>query len=137
MAIIAGMMRPTIDQIHVKVTMNKEDMDTFIFCVATKKTALYLSKEMADVTVYCPERKTGDRFGLPSNFNVMSEIPECTSAMLDSKMMAVFNKYSNFIDYIHFSDQYSGVKQADDGGNLKLPDSQKVRLIKLYNLKYV
>lgn len=120
------MMRPTIDQIHVKVTMNKEDMDSFIFCVASKKTSLYLSKEMADITVYCPERKSGDRYGLPASFSVMSEIPETTSAILDSKIMAVFNKYSNYIDYIHFSDQYSGVKQADDGGNLKLPDSQKV-----------
>lgn len=119
-------MRPTIDQIHIKVTMNKEDMDTFIFCVASKKTALYLSKEMADISVYCPEKRSGDRYGLSASFNVMSEIAEATSAMLDSKIMAVFNKYSQFIDYIHFSDQYSGVKQSDDSGALKLPETQKV-----------
>lgn len=120
-------MRPTIDQIHIKVTMNKEDMDAFIFCVASKKTAMYLSKEMADISVYCPERKPGDRYNLSTNFYVMSEIAEASSAMLDSKIMAVFNKYSNFIDYIHFSDQYSGVKQPDDSGTLKLPETQKVR----------
>lgn len=56
----------------------------------------------------------------------MSEIPEATSAMLDSRMTAVFNKYADMIDYIHFSDQFSGVKQPDDGTSLKLPDVQKV-----------
>lgn len=43
------MMRPTLDQVHIKVVMNKEDMDTFIMCVATKKTAQHFSKEMADL----------------------------------------------------------------------------------------
>lgn len=76
--------------------------------------------------MFCPERKPGDRSGLPSNFNVMSEIPEATSAMLDSRLIAVFNKYTDLIDYIHFSDQYSGTKQPDDGQALKLPDTQKV-----------
>lgn len=121
-------MRPTIDQIHIKVTMNKEDMDTFVFCVASKKTALHLSKEMSDLSVYCPERKSGDKFNLPATFNVMSEIAEATSAMLDSKVTAVLNKYAEFVDYIHFSDQYSGLKQPDDGGSLKIPDTQRVLL---------
>lgn len=127
-AVIAGMMRPTLDQVHIKVVMNKEDMDTFVMCIATKKTAQHFAKEMADLSVYCPERKPGDRVGLPASFNVMSEISEATSAILDSRMTAVFNKYSELIDYIHFSDQYSGVKQPDDGSALKLPDVQKVLL---------
>lgn len=124
-AIIAGMIRPTPDQVHIKIIMNKEDMDTFVFCVASKKTALHFSKEMADISVYCPERKPGEKYNVPSSFNVMSEIPE--SAMLDSKIVAVLNKYAELVDYIHFSDQFSGLKQQDDGGALKLPDTQKVR----------
>jgi hypothetical protein len=35
----------------------------------------------------------------------MSEIPEVTSAMLDSKMVAILNKYPELVDSIHFSDQ--------------------------------
>lgn len=127
-AVIAGMMRPCLDQVHIKVVMNKDDMDNFIMCVASKKTAQHFSKEMADLSVYCPERKPGDRVGLPSSFSVMNEISEATSAMLDSRITAVFNKYSELIDYIHFSDQYSGVKQPEDGSALKLPDVQKVLL---------
>ena len=43
----------------------------------------------------------------------MSEIGEVTSAMLDSKILAVLNKYNNLVEYIHFSDQFSGPKQTE------------------------
>lgn len=48
-AVIAGIMRPAMDQVHIKVMMNKEDMDSFVFCVGSKKTATQLGKEMADL----------------------------------------------------------------------------------------
>ncbi|GJQ79973.1 hypothetical protein Trydic_g9450 [Trypoxylus dichotomus] len=127
-AVIAGMMRPTLDQVHIKVMMNRDDMDTFVFCVASKKTAVHLAKDMADISVYCPEKKAGEKYNVPSSFNVMSEIAESTSAMLDSKVTAVLNKYTDLVDYIHFSDQYSGAKQPEDSTALKLPDTQKVLL---------
>lgn len=133
-AITAGIIRPTIDQIHIKVTMNKEDMDSFVFCVASKKTALHLSKEMADISVFCPERRVGEKFNIPSNFNVMSEISEATSSMLDSKITAVLNKYGDMVDYIHFSDQFTGPKQTEENASLKLPDTEKVLLFG-FNLK--
>lgn len=123
-AVIAGMMRPAQDQVHVKVLMNKEDMDSFVFCVASKKTALHFSKEMADISVYCPERKPGEKYNIPSSFNVMSEIPE--GAMLDAKIVAVLNKYTDLVDYIHFSDQFAGIKQTEETNALKLPDTEKV-----------
>lgn len=123
-AIIAGMMRPSVDQIHVKVLMNKEDMDSFVFCVASKKTALHYSKEMADISVYCPERKPGEKYNIPSSFQVMSEIPE--GGILDSKITSVLNKYTELIDYIHFSDQYSGLKLTEETAPTKLPDTEKV-----------
>lgn len=50
-AVIAQMMRPVVDQIHVKVDMSKDDMDSFVFCVANKKTAAKLGKDMADLVV--------------------------------------------------------------------------------------
>lgn len=37
---------------HIKVDMNKEDMDSFVFCLATKRSALRLSKDMADLVSY-------------------------------------------------------------------------------------
>lgn len=120
-------MHPVTDQIHIKVIMNKEDMDSFVFCVAAKKTATHVSKEMGDISVYCPERRPGEKYNIPSHFSVMSEVSETTSAMLDSKLTAVLNKYTELVDYIHFSDQYTGLKQNEDTGALKLPDAQKVK----------
>jgi septum formation topological specificity factor MinE len=48
-AVIAQLMRARSDQVHIKVDMNKDDMDNIVFCVATKKSALRLSKDMADL----------------------------------------------------------------------------------------
>lgn len=43
----------------------------------------------------------------------MSEIGEVSLAMLDSKITAMLNRYADLIDYIHFSDQFSGPKQQE------------------------
>lgn len=43
-SVIANMMKPTQDQVQVRVNMNPEDMDTFVFCLATKKGAAKLAK---------------------------------------------------------------------------------------------
>jgi Protein of unknown function (DUF1682). len=64
-------------------------------------------------SLYCPERKSGDKFNLPSGFNVMSEIAEVSSSLIDSKFLTIVNKFSDLIDYIHISDQFSGPKQTE------------------------
>ncbi|KAK9506244.1 hypothetical protein O3M35_008214 [Rhynocoris fuscipes] len=127
-AVIAQMMRPTVDQIHIKVEMGKEDMDSFVFCVANKKTAAKLAKDMADLSLFCGERKSGEKLGLPSQFSVLSEIGEVSLAMLDSKVTAVLNRHTDLIDYIHFSDQFSGPKQQEETNLTKLPTTKKVLL---------
>lgn len=48
-AVVAQLVRPMQDQVHIRVDMNKDEMDNFVFCVATKKTAMRLAKDMADV----------------------------------------------------------------------------------------
>lgn len=109
--------------------MNKDDMDSFIFAIATKKTASQMTKDLQDVSVYCPERKSGDKFNIPANFQIMSEIGEATSAMLDAKISAVLNKYADYVDYIHFSDQFSGQKLTEETNSNavnKLPEVDKV-----------
>merc|ERR1712072_515549 len=128
------------DQVRVQVNMNAEDMDTFVFCIANKKTAAKMAKEMADITTFCPERRSAipDKHGLPastaSNYSIMSEIPEVTAAMLDSKLSAVLSKYPDVIDSIHFSDQYTGLKPTDtEQAPTELPTGKKV-LIFTFNL---
>ena len=128
------------DQVKIQVNMNQEDMDTFVFCLASKKTAARLSKEMADITTFCPERRAAapDKHGISantaSNYSIMSEIPEVTVAMLDSKLSAVLSKYPDAIDSIHFSDQYTGLKPTDnEQAPMELPTGKKV-LIFTFNL---
>lgn len=72
-----------------------------------------LTKDIADIATFCPEKRPAEKFGLPAGFFVMSEVAEATSAILDTRVLQIFNKYPQFIDYIHISDQYSGVKQQE------------------------
>lgn len=48
-AIIADIMRPSLDQIHFKVEISKDSMDSFVFLVAAKRTGSRLFKELADL----------------------------------------------------------------------------------------
>ena len=43
------MMKSASDQVEVRVTMSAEEMDTFVFCLASKKSAARLAKEMTDL----------------------------------------------------------------------------------------
>lgn len=66
--------------------------------------------------------KPEDRYNVPQGFSVLSEIPEATQTMLDSKLIAALNKYGHLIDSIHISDQYCGIIQQEDQGQLKQPE---------------
>lgn len=45
------MIRPTTDQLIVKVSL--EEMDSFVFALGTKKAATKLAKEMTDIVSIC------------------------------------------------------------------------------------
>ena len=81
---------------------------------------------MADLATYCPERRPADKFDLPSNYFVMSEVAEVASAMLDAKIVSMFRKFPDVIDTIHFSDQFTGPKPTDDQQPLELPQGKQV-----------
>jgi hypothetical protein len=99
-------MKPAHDQVQIRVNMNQEDMDTFVFCLAGKKaTGAKLAKEMSDIATFCPEKRSAEKYGVPSKFVLMSEVAEVSAGMLDSKMVAILNKYPDAVESIHFSDQ--------------------------------
>ncbi|KAK7601859.1 hypothetical protein V9T40_009300 [Parthenolecanium corni] len=113
-SVLANYCSDVSDQIHFKFALAKEDMDSYVFCVAPKKNAVKFSKELVDLGTFCPERKSGDKFELPSIFNVMTEINEVAMSFFDGKTVAAFNRYSDLIEYVHISDRYSGPKSPDD-----------------------
>ena len=51
---------------------------------------------------------------------------EAASAMLDRTVTTVLNKFEGQIEYMHFSDQYSGPKLQDEGTPTKMPETKKV-----------
>lgn len=125
--VVKQFMKPVQDQIVVKVNVNPEDMDTFVFAVANKKTAAQLAKEMADISTFCPEKKSIEKYGLPTSFVLFSEVGEVAANILDPKVTSIFNKHEDLIDSIHISDQYSGPKVQDDQ-QAKLPEVKKVMI---------
>lgn len=48
-AIISDLMKPSQDQLHIKIELSPDIMDEFVFCVATKRTATKFFKEMYDL----------------------------------------------------------------------------------------
>lgn len=64
-------------------------------------------------STFCPERKPGDKFELPSSFNVMNEISEVSAMFFDTKTLSAFNRYCDVIEYVHISDRYSGPKSPE------------------------
>eukprot|EP00096_Caligus_rogercresseyi_P009377 TRINITY_DN3176_c0_g1_i1.p1 TRINITY_DN3176_c0_g1~~TRINITY_DN3176_c0_g1_i1.p1 ORF type:complete len:508 (-),score=185.70 TRINITY_DN3176_c0_g1_i1:895-2418(-) len=113
-SVISTLLKQSRDQLQIKVDVNPEDMDSFVFALAQRKTATRLSKEMNDINTYCPERRSVEKYGIPSGYQLMSEIPEASASMLDSRLISLINKYPNAVDSIHFSDQYTGPKPSED-----------------------
>merc|ERR1719189_2054621 len=131
--VVSNLMKPSNDQIHIRVDMSPEDMDSFIFCIANKKSSLRLSKEMNDLATYCPDRRPADKFDIPGSYFIMSEVAEVASAMLDAKLVSMFKKFPDAIDTIHFSDQFTGPKPGEDQQPLELPQGKHV-LIFVFNI---
>lgn len=63
--------------------------------------------------MFTVERKGLERLGLPQSMTVFAEISEAVTAIIDPVVQSVLRKYENAVDYIHFSDQYSGLKPTE------------------------
>ncbi|XP_001850592.2 coiled-coil domain-containing protein 47 [Culex quinquefasciatus] len=125
-SLIAGIMKPVQDQLHIKVEMSQDAMDNFVFCVATRKQAAKMFKEMNDLNKFCTlVNKADEKYNCPG-YSLLSEIAEASSSLLDSRLVAALNKFSHLIEYIHVSDQYSGPIQQEDPNTLKQPEVKRI-----------
>lgn len=114
--------------------MEATEMDSFVLLIANKKLSSRLQKDMNDLSLYCTEKKSADKYDIPASFTLMSEIGEATAAVLDKSMVVALKAYEKSISYIHISDQYSGQKQQDDTQpQTVVPQTKKV-LIFCFNL---
>ncbi len=81
--------------------MSPEEMDSFIFCIASKRSAQRLSKDMNDLNTYCPEKRPADKYDIPGAYFVMSEVRKLRAVnckvrfywSIDQLQHAVGNKF--------------------------------------------
>ncbi len=109
LSITMGLLKKTQDQVQIRVELSPGVMDSFVMAIASKKSVGRLFKELTDLKQFCINvTKADERYNLPAGFSVLSELPEATAAIIDSRIIAVLNKSNQLIDSIHISDQYSG-----------------------------
>ena len=94
--VISNMLKPAHDQVHIRVNICPEDMDSFIFCISNKKASMRLSKNEWFKHLL-PERRPSDKFAIPGNYFI-----------------------------IHFSGQYTRPKPTKDQQPLELPVKKQV-----------
>jgi len=123
--------RPRPDKVMHKIELEKGEMDSFVMIFGKRKSVLKEVKDMNDLSIYSAEKKITDKIGLPANFTVFAEIGESVSAILDNATVQFISKYEKSFDYIHISDQFSGVKPSEENMS-KLPDSKPVLIVSYF-----
>ena len=90
---LAAMIKSSNDILIYTADYSKEDMETFVFCLAKKHCAAKLHRDMNDLSQFCSERKTADKRGLSSgNYQILSEIGEVSSAIIDNRVVDFIEK---------------------------------------------
>ncbi|TNN09939.1 Coiled-coil domain-containing protein isoform 2 [Schistosoma japonicum] len=124
---ITNWIRPVHDSIVVKVIMDDSEMDGWVMAVGRKRRLQALSKDHQDLATYCPDKRGQRHQYLPESFMVLSEIPEVVPAIFNPLVCKFLNEFEESIEYLFFSDQYSGPKPPQDDTNAptKPPVTQK------------
>jgi len=128
-SVMSQILRPKSEVIKVTVYMDEEDMDNFVFALLPKKQASKYQKELQDLSFFCGEKKSAERFGLP-DYCILSEIGEVADFVLSTQICNILKKYENCFESLHFSDQFVGPKkdEVEEEGGAKLRKPKKVLL---------
>lgn len=93
---LAAMIKSINDTLVYTVDYSKDDMETFVFCLARKRCAAKLHRDMNDLSQFCPERKNADKRGLNGNYQILNEIGEASGSIIDNRLIEFINKYDLF-----------------------------------------
>ncbi|KHJ49036.1 hypothetical protein D918_00154 [Trichuris suis] len=125
-SVLIGLFRPRFDTVSIKFTLCPEEMDPYVFAVGQRRSLVKVVAESSDLSMYCSEKKSAEKLGLPSNFTVYSELGEVAAIIVDPKFTAAVAKYPGCIDYLHISDQYVASKPNESETATKPPVTSKV-----------
>jgi hypothetical protein len=90
---LAAWMKTINDTVVYTIDYSKDDMETFVFCLAKKRCAAKLHRDMNDLSQFCAERKNVDKRGVNGNYQLLSEIGEVSSFILDGRVLEFIEKY--------------------------------------------
>lgn len=77
--------------------------------------------------------KADEKYNLPTGFSVLSEIQEASSAVLDARVVAMLHKYSDIIESIHISDQFTGPQPAEQAeASMKPAETKKMITVSFF-----
>lgn len=128
MSTLWSMIKPSADQITVKIFLKDDAMDSFVFCLANKKGGFKTVKEYNDVVTFCTQRRTIEKHAfLNDNFVLLNEIGDVTSLVFDNQLLGLLASSPELINFIHISDQFSGPKPGEqDAQPTKAPTVKRV-----------
>lgn len=126
-SVMSQMMRPISDMVRITIYMDDEDMDNFVFALLPKKTAAKCQKDLQDLSYFCGDKKSAERYGL-DNHSILTECGEVADFVLNTQICNTLKKYENCFESLHFSDQFVGPKKEDteEDANAKLKKPKKV-----------
>jgi len=107
---LAAWIKTTNDTVVYTIDYGRDEMEPFVFCLAKKRWAAKLHRDMNDLSQFCVERKSADKRGLNANYQILSEFGEVSAALIDQRVIDFVDKFPDALDYIHISDQYTGTK---------------------------
>jgi len=122
------------DQILIQTTLTS--MDPYVFCIGNKKSLINLQKNYTDVSLYCGDRlRSSEKFGFSPSMVMLSEVPsELASSIFDQKVLKVLKDNEHLLDYLHISDQFSGLKPQDQEEQVVEPPKVKKVLNMVLNI---
>ena len=90
---LAALIKSINDTIIYTIDYSKDDMETFVFCLAKKRCAAKLHRDMNDLSQFCSERKNAEKRGLSGNYQILSEFGEVSSTIIDNRVADFIEKY--------------------------------------------
>lgn len=89
---LAALIKSVNDTIVYTIDFSRDDMETFVFCLAKKRSAVKLHRDMNDLSQFCAERKNAEKRGLAGTYQILSEIGEVSSVIIDNRLTDFLNK---------------------------------------------
>ena len=92
---LAALIKSINDTLVYTIEFSKDDLEPFVFCLAKKRSAAKLHRDMNDLNQFCAERKNAEKRGLSGNYQILSEFGEVSNVIIDTKVADFIDKYED------------------------------------------